>query len=52
MAQKIIDDQHTNRLDTLLDRFVATERLLIEREGKWLNRFGLRFVQVCLGIHL
>src|SRR5258708_11293323 len=52
VAQKIIDDQDANRADALRDRFIATKRLLVEREGKRLRRFGLRVVQGCVEVHL
>jgi hypothetical protein len=40
VAQQVVNDQNARRLDRLFDRFVATESLLIEREGKRLRVFG------------
>ena len=44
VSQQVIDDQHPGRLDGLLDRLVATERLLIKREGQRFRDFVQRIV--------
>src|SRR6267378_3931321 len=50
VAQKIIDDQYPSLVDSLLDRFVTTERLLIER-GKRIGAL-LGVVSICfLSVH-
>ena len=48
VAQQIVDDQHARFFDRLIDRFVATEILLIEREGKRLDFRGVRVGRICL----
>ena len=40
VAQEVVDNQHALALDGLLDRFVMTEGVLLERERQRLRRFG------------
>ena len=48
IPQKVINNQNAGCLDRFLDRFIATESLLVEWEGKRLRHFGaMRFGRIC-----